>query len=251
MTASDILEKDFYKPMTTRTASTLSMRRILLSLAIIALSAVLSRTLNLFIDNQGITLMFGFNIAAWILILYDWNLIGVHYNRVKMSLFDSIAYFLIGFLIQFLWLYVDNRFLHGQTLLSQASLAFSYTAALPAVLAGFSFCQAALVNVGFKCMTDHLNVKGREFLAILVSGFGFGLYYTLLFMPSLFFTALVDFSLTNFLTLFFSTFVPAYLYNVIETAFLAYLYNQSHSIIPGIVSQGMVYLVFLLLMLRG
>ena len=96
----------------------------------------------------------------------------------------------------------------------------------------FSFSLAALVNIEFKCMTDHFKIHAREATMILLSGFLFGFIYTICFCP-----------------LQLQVFVPTYLYNVILISVLSYLYNQTHSFIPGILAMGTAYLVWQILLL--
>ena len=102
--------------------------------------------------------------------------------------------------------------------------AFPFAA--PAALIATSYVLAVIVNIGFKCLTDHIDVRSNEAAVILVSGFLFGAILTLLYTP---------FDL--------DIWIRTYLYNVILTAFLSYLYNQSSSFIPGVLSMGTVLLV--------
>ena len=84
-----------------------------------------------------------------------------------------------------------------------------------------------IVNISFKCLTDHLDIRDREALIILASGFLFGILYTVVFVP------FGDLGLL----------VRTYLYNVLLICTMSYLYNQSHSFIPGIISFTIIMLV--------
>lgn len=76
--------------MSVSTQSTLSVKRILLTMAILLLVPVFRRVVSMFISIEAIADMFSLNITAWILILYDWNLLGVHYNRAKDHIGEAV-----------------------------------------------------------------------------------------------------------------------------------------------------------------
>lgn len=220
--------------MSVSSQSTLSVRRILLTMAILLLVPVLRKVISTFLSIDAIIDMFSLNITAWVMILYDWNLLGVHYNRAKDHRKEAVLWALVGIVFLSLWLYVNEHFLKTSLPMDRIRESASYTGALPPILIAYSFSQAAIINIGFKCMTDHLNVRNQEILAILLSGFAFGLYYTLLFTPG---------SL--------SSFIPMYLYNIVSISFLAYLYNQSHSFVPGMIAMTIVYFIYQLLTLTA
>ena len=127
---------------------------------------------------------------------------------------------------------VDRSFLRSNILIPEGIILRRYGYARPAMLAAFSFMQAAAVNIGFKCLTDHLDVRSGEIQAILISGFSFGLFLTLIFTSA-------PFSI--------SVFVTSYLYNFVLVSILSYLYRESTSFIPGLLAMGTVYLVWMLL----
>lgn len=220
--------------MSVSTQSTLSVKRILLTMAILLLVPVFRRVVSMFISIEAIADMFSLNITAWILILYDWNLLGVHYNRAKDHIGEAVLWTVIGTVFLSIWLFVSERFLKAPLPIDHVTEAAAYPGALPPVLIAYSFSQAALINIGFKCMTDHFNVRSQEVLVILLSGFAFGLYYTLLFTPA---------SL--------HIFIPVYLYNILAIAFSAYLYNQSHSFVPGMAAMTIVYFLYQILILSA
>ena len=87
-----------------------------------------------------------------------------------------------------------------------------------------------MVSIGFKNMTDHLDVRNKELQAILISAIVSGLFMTVLFTdPDLL------------------SMVRTLPYWLLLTMILSYLYNQCHSIIPGIVAMSVVNLVFMIL----
>ena len=87
----------------TQTISTLSRKRIVISLILTAMIPTTARILNIFLDQEQISLMFSMNIFTSVLIMYNWNLVAIHYNRAKENIPDTILYTLIGGALIFLW----------------------------------------------------------------------------------------------------------------------------------------------------
>lgn len=213
------------------TLSSLSMKRIIISLIIFALIPVCAHVLNLFIHEEDLSMMVSMNVLTSVLIIYDWNLVGIHYNRAKNNIPDTILFFVIGLVLIRLWTWFGMSFLQVRPLLPAAETAVKYPYAVPSLLIAFSYIQAAMVNISFKCITDHLDVRSREIQAILISGILFGLVYTIEFAS---------------LPLSMNSLFRTYLYNLVLVAILSYLYNQSNSFIPGILSMGTIYLLLML-----
>ncbi len=213
------------------TLSSLSMKRIIISLIIFALIPVCAHVLNLFIHEEDLSMMVSMNVLTSVLIIYDWNLVGIHYNRAKNNIPDTILFFVIGLVLIRLWTWFGMSFLQVRPLLPAAETAVKYPYAVPSLLIAFSYIQAAMVNISFKCITDHLDVRSREIQAILISGILFGLVYTIAFAS---------------LPLSMNSLFRTYLYNLVLVAILSYLYNQSNSFIPGILSMGTIYLLLML-----
>jgi hypothetical protein len=207
------------------------MKRIIISLIIFALIPVCAHVLNLFIHEEDLSMMVSMNVLTSVLIIYDWNLVGIHYNRAKNNIPDTILFFVIGLVLIRLWTWFGMSFLQVRPLLPAAETAVKYPYAVPSLLIAFSYIQAAMVNISFKCITDHLDVRSREIQAILISGILFGLVYTIAFTS---------------LPLSMNSLFRTYLYNLVLVAILSYLYNQSNSFIPGILSMGTIYLLLML-----
>lgn len=177
--------------------------------------------------DKTIAYTFALNLVATLLLMYDWNLFGIHYNRMKEHPHDFILYTILGLILFGGWLTFNQRFLNGFALEPDRTIMQRYAFALPAIAIAFSFSQSLIINIGFKCLTDHFDIREKELLIILASGFLFGLFYTVVFLE----TFTLDY------------FVRTYLYNVILVSFLSYLYNQSSSFLPGLLSLGLVMLV--------
>ena len=206
--------------------STLSTKRILISLLIYALTPVIYRLTNHFVHNDTISYTMAFNFVAWLLLIYDWNLFGVHWNRLRQNLGDGILYTFVGIVLIGSLLYVNQKFLKGLAILPDTKTLNDYVFAFIPMLTAFSFCQGLIINVSFKCLTDHMDIRSREVLLILFSGLLFGLIYTVSF---------AQFNVIDF--------VETFLYNAILVCILSYLYNQSNSFLPGILAYTVVMAV--------
>lgn len=208
--------------------SRLSKKRIILSIIIFCLIPVISSGLNIFVENTTLSYMFSINLCGTILIIYDWNLFGIHYNRCKANPKDTILYTLIGIILFALWFYSNEIFFHAGIVRSDPNTLLQYGFAAGAILIAYSFMLSCIINISFKCLTDHMDIRSRELLIILVSGLLFGLLYTIVFLP--FFGLELDLAM----------FVLRYFFNIIMISILSYLYNQSSSFIPGIISLGII-----------
>lgn len=217
-----------------QTLSTLSRKRIVISLILSALIPVTARLLNILLDQEQIALMFSMNIFTSVLIMYDWNLVAIHYNRAKENIPDTILYSLIGLALIFLWSLLGLSFFQAQLILPPAYALIGYGYARPGFLIAFSFMEAAMMNLTFKIMTDHLDVIHKELQSILLSALCVGLAFTITYVP------LTDISL----------FLRSYVYFMGLTALLSYLYNQTHTIVPGVIALTLTNLILMILSMR-
>ena len=159
----------------------MSIKRIILSLAIFCITPGIAWGVNLLINNQTLAYMFSLNLCGTILIIYDWNLFGIHYNRSKSNMNNAIFYSIVGIILFSLLLALNKFIFHLNLLEPDINTTKSYIFALPAILIAYSFMHSILINIGFKCLTDHMRIHSKELLIILVSGALFGLIYTLVF----------------------------------------------------------------------
>ena len=211
--------------LTQYTISRLSNKRIIVSLLMIFFLRPLAEGIRFLTGDSTLGWMFALNILGSLLIIYDWNLFGIHYNRAKSNKGDFMIFFGLGLFLIGTWAAVDIRFLGGNIPLPESTLLKNDLFAVPAVFAAFSFLQSTIVNIGFKCLTDHLKVRSNELLIIFLSGILFGLVYTIVFLPVQ--PALIPRTL---------------LYNIVLLWILSYLYNQSNSFMPGLCAMTVIYL---------
>ncbi len=217
-----------------QTLSTLSRKRIVISLILSAMIPVTARLLNILLDQEQIALMFSMNIFTSVLIMYDWNLVAIHYNRAKENIPDTILYSLLGLALIFLWSLLGLSFFKAQLIIPPSYALIGYGYARPGFLIAFSFMEAAMMNLTFKIMTDHLDVIHRELQSILLSALCVGLVFTIAYVP------ITDISL----------FLRSYVYFMGLTALLSYLYNQTHTIVPGVIALTLTNLILMILSMR-
>ncbi|MBR2830679.1 MAG: hypothetical protein IKE68_09055, partial [Solobacterium sp.] len=147
-----------------KTSSTLSSARIVLSLLIFAIIPLVHAILKALTGDDTISYTMALNLSACLFVLYDWNLFGVHWNRFRARLGDSLLYTAVGIVLISLWCYVDRHFLSGYMLMPDPAIEHHYFFAFWAIFLAFSFCQALIVNISFKCLTDHMDIRDRELL---------------------------------------------------------------------------------------
>ena len=211
------------KKVTEYYISRLSNKRIILSALMVFLLRPLAEAVNYMIHDSTIAWMFALNIMGSLLIMYDWNLFGIHYNRAKANKGDFLIYGALGLFLIGGWMMVNIRWIHGSFPLPDRAVMKEDLFALPAILAAYSFLQSSVVNIGFKCLTDHLKVRSNELQIILLSGIIFGVLYTLITLPQL------------------SAALPTLVYHVVLVWILSYLYNQSNSFMPGLCAMTIIY----------
>ena len=204
--------------MSFQKSTTMSVKRILISLGIFLLIPIVRYLLSRVTGSDTLSFMFALNLAVWLLVLYDWELFGLHWNRAKAVPADTLIYSAVGFIAMFFWTFLNSKYLGGYLVLPDPSVFHTDPIAGPAVRFAFSFSLGTIISIEFKCLTDHMKIHARE-----------ATIYTLLFTP---------FRL--------SLLIPTYLYNIILFSLMSYLYNQTHSIIPGILSFTAVYLCWMI-----
>ncbi|MBO7703944.1 MAG: hypothetical protein J6S26_05825 [Solobacterium sp.] len=213
-------------------STTLSTRRIVISVLIYLMVPVLRFLLARLTGNDTLSFMFALNLCACLLLIYDWELFGLHWNRMKSNTTDTLLYVLVGTVFLFFWTLVNSNYLQGYMILPDPQVFRNYPIATPAVLFAFGVSLPVIVNMEFKVMTDHFKVHAREASMIVMSGFLFGLLLTITLTP-----------------LRFDVILQTYIYHIVLISVLAYLYNQTHSFISGMISMSIVYLSWQILFL--
>jgi hypothetical protein len=213
-----------------RTRSSLSKRRILISLLLFISISPLASPLNIFVHQYEISLMFSMNVLCAVLLYYDWNLFGIHYNRAKSNIRDTILYGAIGLLLLCAWRFFCVDLLKAEILVPNGTVLRSYGYARPGMMTAYSLMESCALSIAYKCLTDHIVAKGKELQTILLSGLLSGILATVLFFP---YSSILSFICTL-------------LYSVGTMIILAYLYNQTRSIISGIFSIAFLNLLIMI-----
>ncbi|MBR3311285.1 MAG: hypothetical protein IKG15_05580 [Solobacterium sp.] len=215
--------------MSEQSLSSLSLKRIIISVLLMFMIPVSSHFLNIYLRQEYLSLACAMNIFCGILIIYDWNLFGIHYNRSKDNLFSTLIYTFIGAIGIYFWIWFCSEYMDVRLLIADETVFSSIPYAKPALLIAFSFMQSALFNIEFKCITDHIHLENHDLLMILLSGIITGIVFT---------AAFTSFDLMIW--------IPAFTYYAVLACIIALLYNMSHSFIPGILAMGIVYLIIML-----
>lgn len=210
--------------------STLSFRRVVISLLLFLAIPVCARILNLSVRQYDISLMTCFNVLGSILIIYNWNLFGIHYNRAKYNLDDTLLYTVFAYVLILIWTVFALEKLHCRIVVPSSDILHMYGYARIGMLVGYSFMESVSISIAVKCATDRLRVNRNELQIILFTGIMAGIAMTFLFIPSL-----------NPLIL-----LTTLLYNVVLMTMLSYFYNQTGSFIPGAMGFAFVNLTIML-----
>lgn len=189
-----------------------------------------ARILNIWVEQYDISLMTCFNVFGSILIIYDWNLFGLHYNRAKYNPDDTVLYAVMAYVLILIWTVFSLEKLHCRIVVPSGETLLAFGYARPGMLVGYSFMEAASISIAVKCATDHMKVNHNELQIILTTGILAGIAMTFLFIPSL-----------NLLTV-----LTTLLYNVILMILLSYFYNQTGSFIPGALGFALVNLTVMI-----
>ena len=213
--------------MSQKELTTLPLKRVLISLLLFLLCALSWRIFDVFIKEVYISKMISINLFGSILIIYNWPLIELHHERIKDNN-DKYLFFVLNLSFIGILTFISKRIFQAEILIPEDIILISYGYARPGMYFAFSLIKAFLINISFKCLTDHLDIKQKELQVILVSSLVFGLVLTLAFTP-----------------LNISILSRTYLYNILLIAFLSYSYNQTSSLLPGTIALAIVHLLFM------
>lgn len=211
-------------------STTLPYSRIILSVCYFLIVPVFSPLINMIIQNQLISYTFAVSLSGLLLMIQNWDLLAIHGNRFKDDYKEAIFFTIIGILIMSFLVWANTNYLNAfLPLIAKESLqAFSWFIAPILIINTFVFAMNYVIV--FKCVTDRLKLKHAEAVVILLSGFIFALLFTVTYIP---------FDMIAWL--------KGYLFYFVITIIISYLYNQTHSFLPGMFSLGFVLFLFNLL----
>ena len=163
--------------MSNTSSTTLSNKRVIITLCIYILVPIVAHLLNFLLQQYDISLMFSLNLATAILVMYNWNLFALHYNRAKQNLADALLYSILAFFLIGIWTYISNHFLKCIVIMPSKTVLIQYGYARIGMLIAYSFSEATLISIVEKVATDHINVKHHELQVIMLSGFLLPFYF--------------------------------------------------------------------------
>ena len=209
--------------------NTTTMKRSLVTLFLLLLSAIAVRVLDQYLQARFISLMIVFNTIGIVMILVNWGLFKLHAQRLTEN--DFWLYIVIDIIVITALVLLNRYVLQADYLIPPGIDLKQYGYARIGMLLGFSYIQASIIHLGFKHVTDRIDVKQKEAQTILFTALLFGFLYT---------AAYTDFQL--------SLFIRTYVYNILLVGILSYSYNQTQSLVPGIFSLGTVYFIYMIIL---
>lgn len=208
--------------------TTLSLKHIVITTFLFVMIPIFARIINIFVVQETIALMISMNLIGAAIIMYNWDLFELHYNRT-LGKKDIPFYVMIDLITIAIFFFIANRFFGSHILIADKDALIAYGHARLGMVFAFSFIESCVVNITFKCITDHLDIKEKELQVVLTTAILFGFLLTIIFTP-----------------LHFSEFIRTYVYNIFLVSILSYSYNQTNSILPGTFAMGLIYLIVLL-----
>ena len=140
----------------------MSLKRVITSLILFAMIPISARLLNIYVEQYDISLMASFNIVGSILIFYDWNLFGVHYNRAKFNLEDTVLYTAFAYVIILIWTIFSLEKLHCRVVIPSGATLQSYGYAMIGMMIAYSFMEATTISIAVKCAYDHQSQRTAD-----------------------------------------------------------------------------------------
>lgn len=206
----------------------LSIPRILMTLVLFLIMPYAIKAVNTMIQSQTISGTVILHTLTLILVIMNFDVLEVHYQRLKGKLGDFILFTLIGIALIGFITYLNSQWIHALLWKPEKEVLSSYAFFAPTVALAYSFSYSFSFMLAFKAFTDRFKVHIGELIIIFVSGISFGL--------------LVAFSQSN---LQMNYFISSFIYNTLITLVASYIYNQTNSILPVAISYGIVLLVIL------
>lgn len=207
------------------TNTTLTFKRILISLLIFFIVPILNPLLNTVIKDSMISHTLLTNLAGFILMVINWDLLQIHAKRFASDIKEALFFTFIGIILLGISFTVNHMFLHAYVPVVNSESFNSFILFSIPILLAYSFVFAMNYVIAFKCITDRLNIKQAEITTIFLSGFLFSLLFTIFFVP---------FDLISWL--------KSYLFYLAITTIISYLYNQTKSFLPGLIALGTILL---------
>ncbi|MEG0168613.1 hypothetical protein [Anaerorhabdus sp.] len=215
-------------------STTLPYSRIILSICFFLIVPIFSPLINMVIQNQLIAYTFTVSLSGLLLMIQNWDLLEIHGKRFKDDSKEATFFTILGILVLSFIVWANHTYLKAFLPFIDPEILSSFTWFIIPIFLVNTFVFAMNYVLVFKCVTDRLKLKHAEAVVILLSGFLFALLFTVTYIP---------FDVIAWL--------KGYLFYFIITVIISYLYNQTHSFLPGMISFGFVLFLFNLLNYLG
>lgn len=210
-------------------STTLSMTRILATLAIFFAFPYAIDALNMFLQNGTISATVVLHTVTLLLVVLNFDVLEIHFKRLKRNFSDFVFFFILSIVLIELIFFFNNHWLHAAIWVPEKEVMANYIFFAPTMALAYSFSYAISFVISFKAITDRFKVHIGEKLIIFFSGVLFGL-----------FVALSQSSLS------LDQLIPLFIYYSLISAVTSYTYNQTHSIFTMACGYGVVLLINLL-----
>ncbi len=214
----------------TEQSTTLSIKRIIITVCYFLIVPIVTPLLNMIINNELVSYTFAVNLSGLLILIQNWDLLALHAKRLKEDVKESIFFFFVGIILITGLFYLNSLYLHAFVPIIDIEQAQAFSLFNGIFFLAHSFVFALIYVVTFKCVTDRLKLKHAEIVVILLSGFLFALLFTVTYIP---------FDLIAWL--------KGYLFYFVITLVISYLYNQTRSFLPGMIGLAVALFIINLL----
>ncbi len=214
----------------TNQSTSLSIQRILMTLALYFIMPWGARLLDILLQNQTISQTVMLHTITLLLVILNFDILDLHARRLKGKIGDFLFFSILALFCTSLIAFFNQQWLHASVWTPQEEVLHTYTFFIPTILLAYSFSYAVSFMITFKSITDRFKIQLGEKLIIFFSGVFVGLFAALSQCP--------QWQL--------STFIPLFIYFTLISIIGSYTYNQTHSILPMILGYGLSLMLWLL-----
>lgn len=191
----------------------------------------LERFLTVMTLSKTISITVLLNTFMLIILLFNYKLIMNHFHRFFDALKENIFYTLIGCIMVGLLFVIDYLFLKSGFPVVEKAIVFAYPFFFPFIFFAFCCSTSFCCCTALKLFTDRLHLGKQEKYIILLSGILFGLLTALCELPLPWLQIIRNFALYTSIGII-----------------AAYLYNQTSSIFPMMISFSFVLFIYNLML---
>ncbi len=206
--------------------TTLSFKRIFLSLLGFIIIPFNAALVDSIIHNQVVAYTLSFHLSGMLLVALNWDIMAIHYHRFIEDKKESFFFVTFGCIALGIAFILNHFFLHAYTLTLNPEEVKDISFFIPFLLFAYTLLFSSLYLISFKCLSDRLVIKKAEATVIFFSSFLFTLLFVISFVP--------------FDTL---EWLKGYIFYFFITMILSYLYHQTKSLMTSLVSFTLVLLI--------